>query len=63
MNNTQHQLGRIAPVTDDEAARLARPGTLADLAAGITATTVAPGHGRTAVGGPARPRPGSGDAG
>jgi hypothetical protein len=39
MNDIQEQLGRIAPVTDDEAARLARPGTLADLAAGIVATS------------------------
>jgi hypothetical protein len=39
MNDIQEQLGRIVPVTDDEAARLARPGTLADLAAGIIATS------------------------
>ena len=37
MNDSQQQIGRIAPVTDDEAGRLARPGTLTDLAAGITA--------------------------
>jgi hypothetical protein len=46
MNDSQQQIGRIAPVTDDEAARLAHPGTLADLAAGITATPAgAPGSG------------------
>jgi hypothetical protein len=40
----QQQVGRIAPVTDEEAARLARPGTLADLAARITATPPGPGR-------------------
>lgn len=33
-----NQISRIAPVTDDEAARLARPDTVADLARSITAT-------------------------
>ena len=37
MNDSQQQISRIAPVTDEEAARLAQPGTLPDLAAGITA--------------------------
>jgi hypothetical protein len=34
------EITRISPVTDDEAARLARPQTLADLASQITATPV-----------------------
>ena len=34
-----NQLSRISPVTDAEAARLVQPGTLADLAAEITATS------------------------
>jgi hypothetical protein len=49
MTDLQQQIGRIAPVTDEEAARLARPGTLADLAAAITATPPGParrGRGR-----------------
>src|SRR5436190_1768377 len=33
-----NEITRISPVTDDEAARLARPQTLADLATQITAT-------------------------
>src|ERR1700751_1455759 len=36
------EITRISPVTDDEAARLARPQTLADLASQITATPVDP---------------------
>ena len=47
MKDTQQQLGRIAPVTDHEAARMARPGTLADLATAITAAP--PGPARRAV--------------
>jgi hypothetical protein len=54
-----NQLSRISPVTDAEAARLVQPGTLADLASEITATSVPPGpgrHGHASTAG-ARPRP------
>jgi hypothetical protein len=44
-----HPVSRISPVTDTEAARLARPATLADLADQITATPAGPV--------PARPQP------
>jgi hypothetical protein len=42
MNDSQQQISAIAPVTDDEAARLARPGTLRDLGADITAAQPGP---------------------
>jgi hypothetical protein len=43
-----NELTRISPVTDEEAARLVRPGTLTDLAAQITATPVpAAGHAKS----------------
>jgi hypothetical protein len=53
-----NQLSRISPVTDAEAARLVQPGTLADLASEITATSVPAGtgrHGHASTAG-ARPR-------
>ncbi len=56
-----NQLSRISPVTDAEAARLVQPGTLADLASEITATSVPAGpgrHGQASTAG-ARPRSGS----
>jgi hypothetical protein len=55
-----NQLSRISPVTDAEAARLVQPGTLADLAAEITATSLPSGpgrHGHASAAGD-RPRPG-----
>ncbi len=55
-----NQLSRISPVTDAEAARLVQPGTLADLAAEITATSRPSGpgrHGHASAAGD-RPRPG-----
>lgn len=56
MNDIHQQIGRIAPVTDDEAVRLARPGTLADLAAGITAASPGPARRTVRRPSPARRR-------
>jgi hypothetical protein len=39
---------RISPTTDEEAVRMARPGTLSDLARQIVATPVTPSHGASA---------------
>ncbi|HEY7263638.1 MAG TPA: hypothetical protein VH589_19390 [Trebonia sp.] len=43
MNQTIHQISMINPVTDEEAARLARPETLDDLGWQISATPATPG--------------------
>jgi hypothetical protein len=45
-----NQLSRISPVSDAEAARLVQPGTMADLASEITASSVPPAQGRSAQG-------------
>jgi len=42
-----NQLSRISPVSDAEAARLVQPGTMADLASEITASSVPPAPART----------------
>ncbi len=55
-----NQLSRISPVTDAEAARLVQPGTLADLASEITATSVPSGPGRHGHASSAGARPRSG---
>jgi hypothetical protein len=46
-----NEIARISPVTDDEAARMARPQTLDDLARQITATPVDPPGGYRRAGG------------
>lgn len=52
-----NQLSRISPVSDAEAARLVQPGTMADLASEITATSVpAQGHHAHAAPPTGRPR-------
>lgn len=43
-----NQLSRISPVSDAEAARLVQPGTMADLASEITASSAPPAPGRSA---------------
>lgn len=56
MNRTDtRMIGRIAPVTDDEAARLVSPGALADLGAQITASPAS----RAELAGPAVPARGN----